>query len=96
MSDVQSHVWLQIYKVDDAKLAVLDQLEGVPHHYIRRQVAVAVVEERNQQYFEKNPIDCWIYIQENFKPELLELPQIADYCKETYREKPYIPRYHCM
>ena len=45
---------------------------------------------------EKNPIDCWIYIQENFKPELLELPQIADYCKETYGEKPYVPRYNCM
>ena len=39
-------------------------------------------------------INCWLYIQENFKPELLELPHIEDYCPETYRDKPYIPRYN--
>lgn len=75
----------QVYRVDDDKLRILDILEGVPDHYVRRKVPVEV--EEPQQV-----LSCWLYIQENFKPQLLELPFVSDYCLETYKDKPYVPR----
>jgi len=84
-----SRIHGQIYRVDDDKLRVLDILEGVPDHYVRRQVPVDVVEPGHEQ---ASHLTCWLYIQENFKPQLLELPFISDYCLDTYKEKPYVPR----
>ena len=77
----------EIYEVDDDKLKILDKLEGVPSHYIRRQVQVESSLADSSEI-----LLCWLYIKEKFKPELLKLPHLNTYSPDTYRDKPYIPR----
>ena len=77
----------EIYEVDDDKLKILDKLEGVPSHYIRRQVQVESSLADGSEI-----LPCWLYIKEKFKPELLKLPHLDTYSPDTYRDKPYIPR----
>jgi len=89
----------QVYRVDERMLERLDVLEGVPDHYQRRQEKVVLFEDNKAAADEiskvdekEEELDCWLYIQGNFKQELLEFPHLDEYCPETYKDKPYVPR----
>ena len=45
----------ELWRVDDATLASLDSLEGVPHHYQRIKIQV---------FNGKGPVKAWIYVQD--------------------------------
>jgi len=83
----------QVYRVDDPKLAQLDVLEGVPDHYQRRKETVLLFNpDKSEDRNGESVLECWLYVQGNFKQELLDLKHLEEYCLETYKDKPYVPR----
>lgn len=52
-------------------LKFLDEFEGHPTYYTRRQTPVSTVEH--------GTIEPWIYFLNEYKPEMLTLPMYADY-----------------
>jgi len=58
----------ELYRVDERKLAVLDALECVPDHYIRRGELIT----HNDLIKE-----AFLYILPEFKPELLQRPHLT-------------------
>lgn len=37
--------------------------------------------------------ECWVYLLHRYKPHLMELPFLDDYCAVDDPEKQYMPRY---
>ncbi|KAK3106053.1 hypothetical protein FSP39_011716 [Pinctada imbricata] len=66
----------EIYKVDDAVLDRLDQLEAHPELYQRVKIPTLV---HGEDDVKGTPSDCWCYMLQEFKPELLELSFLNSY-----------------
>ena len=60
----------EVYTVDQNMLEYLDILEAYPHLYSRKIIKVKIKEEI---------VNCWMYLIENFKEELLTETFIGEY-----------------
>lgn len=72
----------EIYSVNQTLLAILDDFEGHPGYYCRRQEPIQVEEK-------KPPLNCWTYFLPKFKEKMLELPFLSDYKSLGDHGKPY-------
>merc|ERR1711865_584629 len=70
----------EVYLVDEAPLARLDLLEGVPHYYQRQltRVQLSGSEEGPKE------AECLLYLQQTPSEELLALPSIGNYTLEHH------------
>lgn len=68
--DVGQHVDGELYAVGPELLAELDALEGHPHWYVRREIAVDMVDSG-----ERKLSQAYLLPRTLFRPELLELPE---------------------
>ena len=66
----------EIYLVNDLLLKILDDFEGHPNYYLRRQESVM----HSMQEEEK----CWTYFLPKFKVEMLELQFLSDYRQVSF------------
>ena len=64
----------EIYQIDDLLLKILDDFEGHPNYYLRREESVMHL-STDAAKAEK----CWTYFLPKFKVELLELQFLSDY-----------------
>ena len=64
----------EVYEIDDLLLAILDDFEGHPDYYLRREESVKL-----QLDAEKEQVQCWTYFLPKFKVEMLELQFLSDY-----------------
>lgn len=59
-------VFGEVYEADDATLVRLDRLEGVPHHYVRKDVRIKlkqrVINEQLPLPFAPMEVDCIMYV----------------------------------
>merc|ERR1740130_1772804 len=69
----------EVYLVDDATLARLDLLEGVPHYYQKQLTRVKLRGEH-----EPKEAECMLYLQQVPSEELKALAAIADYTPEHH------------
>ena len=70
-------------------LAVLDEFEGVPTWYNRQSIQVKTV-DAGRETGSASIVTCDCYIFNNAKDELLSLPYISAYRKESSNECTYI------
>ena len=61
----------EIYEIDDLLLEILDDFEGHPDYYLRREELVMQPEVNAEK--------CWTYFLPKFKVEMLELQFLSDY-----------------
>jgi gamma-glutamylaminecyclotransferase len=62
----------EVYEVNDLMIKILDDFEGHPNYYKRRQESVQMANDASV-------IHCWTYFLPKFKPSMLELPHIGNY-----------------
>ena len=62
----------EVYQVDDELLKILDDFEGHPDYYKRREEDIQLLDDSSL-------VRCWVYLLPKFKPEMLELPLLSDY-----------------
>ncbi|XP_055343911.1 gamma-glutamylaminecyclotransferase-like isoform X2 [Paramacrobiotus metropolitanus] len=85
----------EIYAVNKEKLSVLDEFEGVPSYYVRRQEEILMrPKERIATDSEEQPCTyfCDMYFIQNHNPKLLRLPMIGRYSSFDSHGLRYIPR----
>lgn len=70
-SDTGHKIQGEIYAIDAEMLKFLDEFEGHPSYYTRRQMPVSTLEH--------GTIEPWIYFLNQYKLEMLQLPMYADY-----------------
>ena len=70
----------EIYQVNDLLLKILDDFEGHPNYYLRRQESVMHSMQEPQLVEEK----CWTYFLPKFKVEMLELQFLSDYRQVSF------------
>ena len=70
----------EIYQVNDLLLKILDDFEGHPNYYLRRQESVMHSMQEQQLVEEK----CWTYFLPKFKVEMLELQFLSDYRQVSF------------
>ncbi|PSN53029.1 putative gamma-glutamylcyclotransferase [Blattella germanica] len=75
----------EVYEVDDGMLMHLDVLEDHPSFYKRQLRSVNLIGSEE--------ITCWIYLLQNFKPDLLSYDLLSDYRSAGSHERPYTERY---
>ncbi|XP_031622082.1 putative gamma-glutamylcyclotransferase CG2811 [Contarinia nasturtii] len=81
LKDVGLNINGEIYEVDEQMLARLDEFEGHPHYYLRKQIAVK--SDDGKQYL------CWTYLLTKYPEDFLkDRVFLASY--ENNAEFPYI------
>ncbi|GIX89573.1 hypothetical protein CDAR_390173 [Caerostris darwini] len=80
---VGKHVVGEVYRVDDAMLAFMDEFEGNGTYYQRRRVAVLGARE----------LTPWAYFLIDFREHLLRLPYLEDYSSKGEHGLEYVTRY---
>ena len=65
-----------MYSVDAAVFAQLDELEGYPDLYQRREISVRI---QNAAPEAPSILRCIVYLNQNFPPKHLQFPHIEDY-----------------
>ena len=70
-------------------LSNLDILEEYPKLYTRRQERITVVGRDSTE----REIEAWTYFLVQFRPEMLNLPQLDSYSSEGPHNMPYVARY---
>lgn len=78
------HVRGEVFLVNDEQLSLLDRFEGVPHHYLRKQIVV-VSSSRNSN--SPAEIECFVYMKASFSDQLLSKPFLVEFP----RENNYVP-----
>ena len=68
-------------------LGHLDALEKHPTHYVRTNQSFTMMDNNNEK------VEADIYIMKDFKPELMELPFLANYSNKAIPDgKKWVPR----
>lgn len=75
-----------MYKIDDQKLAFLDDFEGYPSYYGRYEVEVTLVSNASIK------ITAWSYLFENWQPRMLDLVRYEEYDSFGSHGLPYDDR----
>ncbi len=75
----------ELFSVDDATLAKLDELENHPTLYVRQVHSFEAADGKI--------IEAWIYLLREYKPEMLELEFYESYSSEGSHGKRYVSRY---
>jgi gamma-glutamylaminecyclotransferase len=86
------HVHGELFAIDDQMLSKLDILEEYPKLYTRREEPIVISEENSGSETER-VIHAWTYFLFQFRPEMLELPQLDIYASEGPHCLPYVSRY---
>ncbi|GFU15704.1 gamma-glutamylaminecyclotransferase [Nephila pilipes] len=73
---VGKHVVGELYRIDEAMLAVMDELECNGKYYHRIQIEV---QPFGPEGIKGSPVKPWVYFLLNFREHLLELPHLEDY-----------------
>ncbi|XP_050685982.1 putative gamma-glutamylcyclotransferase CG2811 isoform X2 [Eriocheir sinensis] len=79
------HVRGEVYEVDDKMLETLDALENHPKYYERKEKKIKLEDSGEER-------ECWVYLLHCYKPHLMDLPFLEDYCAVDDPEKVYIAR----
>ncbi|KAF0302648.1 Gamma-glutamylaminecyclotransferase [Amphibalanus amphitrite] len=81
----------ELYAVDHAKLAWLDEFEGVPNHYERRQEAVERLHKDGAADGDGDggDVTAFVYLLRHHKPFMLHLPMLDDYSSDGPHGLPY-------
>ncbi|KAL7737588.1 hypothetical protein ACLKA6_007702 [Drosophila palustris] len=69
--DVGHHIEGEIYEVDDAMFAKLDELEEYPRYYDRE--PQAILTEQNETF------ECWLYLIRKYPESMLSKPLLSSY-----------------
>ncbi|XP_022087114.1 gamma-glutamylaminecyclotransferase C-like isoform X2 [Acanthaster planci] len=72
----------EIYEVDDEMLQHCDFFEGCPGYYQRTSIRVQLTEDSTGSRVKGDTEEVWVYILQDFKDHLLELPQYE--CYDSY------------
>ena len=73
----------EIYAVDRAKLAWLDEFEGVPDHYERRQETVELLDgDGARENGCERDVSAFMYLLKRHKPFMLQLPMLEEYSSD--------------
>ncbi|XP_070068903.1 putative gamma-glutamylcyclotransferase CG2811 [Drosophila takahashii] len=78
-----NHIEGEVYEVDQAMFAKLDELEEYPDYYDREEQAILT--EQNET------IQCWLYLIRNFPDKMLAKKMLTSYHNTT--EQPYCETY---
>ena len=73
----------EVYEVNDDMLKVLDDFEGHPEYYQRREEPIKLHSSHETKL-------CWTYFLPKFKSEMLQLDHLSDYKSNGEHGKPYI------
>lgn len=74
--DEGQHVQGEVYRVSPNCLRGLDELEGHPHWYRRKEINIILTSKKPDQ----DPhIQAWAYFYQNWGPHQLQLPFLACY-----------------
>lgn len=71
----------EIYQVNQTLLAILDDFEGHPNYYHRRQEPILDGQSEI--------IKCWTYFLPKYKEKMLDLPFLSDYKSLGDHGRPY-------
>ncbi|XP_071492948.1 putative gamma-glutamylcyclotransferase CG2811 [Diadema antillarum] len=82
----------EVYEVNDSVFAKLDELEGYPGFYDRRQVSIAMTTPANDTTSHQ-VLQCWLYFLPKFKPDMKDLEKYSNYDSYGAHGKPYVERY---
>lgn len=89
------HVIGELYLVDDAMLAKVDELECHPTYYERQEKDVQVIESIDKFYCTSGEIlRPWIYFLKDYKSFMLELTHLEEYSSTGSHGLKYISRYN--
>ena len=72
----------EVYFVNKILLKILDDFEGHPNYYLRR-------EEPIRLSLDNSVVKCWTYFLPKFKEEMLHLPFLKDYSSSGDHGRPY-------
>ncbi|GFV95892.1 gamma-glutamylaminecyclotransferase [Trichonephila clavipes] len=78
----------ELYKIDEAMLAVMDELECNGKYYQRIQIEVQPFGPEGDK---GSPVKPWIYFLMNFREHLLDLPHLEDYSSKGPHGLEYLP-----
>ena len=81
----------EVYEVNDALLADLDELEGYPGYYDRKLVSIKM-EKKTEGVDSPDVMDCWLYMLNNYKPFMRDLEKYENYDSYGSHGKPYVSR----
>ncbi|PRD27527.1 UNVERIFIED_CONTAM: Ggact [Trichonephila clavipes] len=81
----------ELYKIDEAMLAVMDELECNGKYYLRIQIEVQPFGPEGDK---GSPVKPWIYFLMNFREHLLDLPHLEDYSSKGPHGLEYVSRYN--
>ncbi|GFR18851.1 gamma-glutamylaminecyclotransferase [Trichonephila clavata] len=79
----------ELYKVDEAMLVVMDELECNGRYYQRIQIEVQPFGPEGNK---GSPVKPWVYFLLNFREHLLELPHLEDYSSKGPHGLEYVSR----
>ncbi|KAH9421684.1 hypothetical protein DERP_014959 [Dermatophagoides pteronyssinus] len=68
----------EIYEIDNEMLKFLDEFEGHPQYYTRRQVSISTIITDNDDNHQQI-LKPWTYFLDKFRSEMLQLPMYDDY-----------------
>ncbi|KAH9407238.1 hypothetical protein TYRP_012788 [Tyrophagus putrescentiae] len=79
----------EVYSLDSKMLAFLDDFEGHPAYYTRRETPTLRTDDNSSVPLQLRP---WIYTLNRYKPEMLALPMLATYDSRGDHGLPYVER----
>ena len=94
----------EVYEVDEKMLKNLDILEDHPNYYQRRPEKVSLqnvgkteglclnAKNSSSKIDLVSDAECWIYILNKYKEEMLRLPMLSVYRSEDDHGRAYVPR----
>ncbi|XP_035829397.1 gamma-glutamylaminecyclotransferase isoform X2 [Aplysia californica] len=90
----------EVFEIDEQMLEFLDKFEVHPTLYRRQLAAVNVTHGASKEELsELYTLDCWVYFQHEYTPEMLSLPHVEDYnscSEESVSSYPQIKRAPCL
>ena len=82
----------ELFEVDDAMLAVLDELEQCPTWYTRTVTTCKLLSSTDTAKYQKDSsVTCYVYKKTDPDPELYSLPFISNYSAQL-QEESYVPK----
>lgn len=76
----------ELFTVDEETLAKLDELENHPTLYVRQLQSFETTDGKI--------VEAWVYLLQEYKPEMLELEFFESYFSEGKHGKQYVARYN--
>ena len=84
----------ELYEVDDAMLAFLDDFESHPGFYCRELAQIALTSDPSgQEVADGSTQEAWVYFLPKFKSEMKEKMFLESYSSNSKHHLPYVERY---